>query len=166
MLRLSRQVERRWPAGGAAVSPGGAGVPAQPDGGHAQPHGPPGQSYGAPPRARQAAALSLPATAAAARLWVHTEPASSLLLNTSHVRATFHASHLFAGLSSREARPAGKAPNVSLNWSWGDGSPEEVSTTTGRRRDSGTPSRLCRRLMFGRWLRLQQVGWRPSLCPC
>ncbi|XP_028283386.1 double-stranded RNA-specific editase B2-like [Parambassis ranga] len=64
---------------------------------------------------------------------------------------------LLGCLSSREARPAGKAPNVSLNWSWGDGGPEEVSTSTGRRRDSGTPSRLCRRSMFVRWLRLQQL---------
>uniref|UniRef100_A0A3B4HBP7 Adenosine deaminase RNA specific B2 (inactive) n=1 Tax=Pundamilia nyererei TaxID=303518 RepID=A0A3B4HBP7_9CICH len=46
---------------------------------------------------------------------------------------------------SRDARPAGKPPNVSVNWSCGDGGWEEISTSTGRRKDSGTPSRLCRR---------------------
>uniref|UniRef100_A0A3B4HDQ1 Adenosine deaminase RNA specific B2 (inactive) n=1 Tax=Pundamilia nyererei TaxID=303518 RepID=A0A3B4HDQ1_9CICH len=48
-------------------------------------------------------------------------------------------------LLSRDARPAGKPPNVSVNWSCGDGGWEEISTSTGRRKDSGTPSRLCRR---------------------
>lgn len=66
----------------------------------------------------------------------------------------FHVCH--AGLSSRDARPAGKPPNVSVNWSCGDGGWEEISTSTGRRKDSGTPSRLCRRSLFARWLRLQQ----------
>uniref|UniRef100_A0A4W6BS90 Adenosine deaminase RNA specific B2 (inactive) n=1 Tax=Lates calcarifer TaxID=8187 RepID=A0A4W6BS90_LATCA len=63
---------------------------------------------------------------------------------------------LFAGLSSSEVRPAGKAPNVSMNWSSGDGGLEEISTTTGRRKDSGTPSQLCRSSLFARWQRLQQ----------
>uniref|UniRef100_A0A8C3B0E7 Adenosine deaminase RNA specific B2 (inactive) n=1 Tax=Cyclopterus lumpus TaxID=8103 RepID=A0A8C3B0E7_CYCLU len=64
-------------------------------------------------------------------------------------------------LLSSEVRPAGKAPNVSGNWSRGDGGLEEISTSTGRRKDSGTPSRLCRRSMFARWQTLQQqkVGW-------
>uniref|UniRef100_A0A3Q3M2H9 Adenosine deaminase RNA specific B2 (inactive) n=1 Tax=Mastacembelus armatus TaxID=205130 RepID=A0A3Q3M2H9_9TELE len=63
------------------------------------------------------------------------------------------------GLSSEEVRPAGKAPNVSGNWSWGDAGLEEISTSTGRRKDSGTASRLCRRALFARWQRLQhQVG--------
>lgn len=66
----------------------------------------------------------------------------------------FHVRH--AGLSSRDARPAGKPPNISVNWSCGDGGWEEISTSTGRRKDSGTPSRLCRRSLFARWLRLQQ----------
>lgn len=61
-----------------------------------------------------------------------------------------------AGLSNSNIRPAGKAPSVSLNWSCTDGGLEEVSTATGRRRDSRAPSRLCRRTMFNRWLRLQQ----------
>ncbi|XP_032386988.1 double-stranded RNA-specific editase B2 isoform X2 [Etheostoma spectabile] len=58
--------------------------------------------------------------------------------------------------SSTEVRPTGRAPNVSVNWSRGDGGLEEISTSTGRRTDSGTPSRLCKRSMFARWLRLQQ----------
>jgi len=65
---LSRQVERCGPPGGSPVSPGGARLPAQPDGGHAQPHGSPGPGLGTPPRARQAPALPVPTTAAAARL--------------------------------------------------------------------------------------------------
>lgn len=70
---------------------------------------------------------------------------------------------IYTGLSSSEVRPAGKAPNISVNWSCGDGGLEEISTSTGRRKDSGTPSRLCRRAMFARWHRLQQqVGQR---CP-
>uniref|UniRef100_A0A8C9ZYR1 Adenosine deaminase RNA specific B2 (inactive) n=1 Tax=Sander lucioperca TaxID=283035 RepID=A0A8C9ZYR1_SANLU len=69
---------------------------------------------------------------------------------------------LLLGCSS-EVRPTGKAPNVSMNWSCGDGGLEEISTSTGRRKDSGTPSQLCKRSMFARWQRLQQqVGPRHS----
>uniref|UniRef100_A0A8D2ZX53 Adenosine deaminase RNA specific B2 (inactive) n=1 Tax=Scophthalmus maximus TaxID=52904 RepID=A0A8D2ZX53_SCOMX len=63
---------------------------------------------------------------------------------------------LLSCLSSGEGRPAGKAPDVSLNWSRGDGGLEEVSTSTGRRRDSGTPSQLCRSSLFSRWQGLQR----------
>ncbi|TKS79359.1 Double-stranded RNA-specific editase B2 [Collichthys lucidus] len=63
---------------------------------------------------------------------------------------------LLSCLSGSDVRPAGKAPNVSVNWSCGDGGLEEISTSTGRRQDSRTPSRLCRRSMFSRWQRLQQ----------
>ncbi|XP_039999734.1 double-stranded RNA-specific editase B2-like [Xiphias gladius] len=70
---------------------------------------------------------------------------------------------LLSCLSSSEVRPAGKAPNVSVNWSCGDGGLEEISTSTGRRKDSGAPSQLCRSSLFARWRRLQhQVGQRPS----
>uniref|UniRef100_A0A3Q3M1Z9 Adenosine deaminase RNA specific B2 (inactive) n=1 Tax=Mastacembelus armatus TaxID=205130 RepID=A0A3Q3M1Z9_9TELE len=69
------------------------------------------------------------------------------------------------GLSSEEVRPAGKAPNVSGNWSWGDAGLEEISTSTGRRKDSGTASRLCRRALFARWQRLQhQVATTGTYC--
>ncbi|XP_075994058.1 double-stranded RNA-specific editase B2-like [Genypterus blacodes] len=77
-----------------------------------------------------------------------------------HVKRTlfpYRRQQLLLGcLSSSEVRPAGKSPNVSANWSSGDGGLEEVSTSTGRRTDSGTPSRLCRRSLLARWLRLQQ----------
>ncbi|XP_039672757.1 double-stranded RNA-specific editase B2-like [Perca fluviatilis] len=63
---------------------------------------------------------------------------------------------LLGCLNSSEVRPTGKAPNVSMNWSCGDGGLEEISTSTGRRKDSGTPSQLCKRSMFARWQRLQQ----------
>ncbi|XP_075953343.1 double-stranded RNA-specific editase B2-like [Anarhichas minor] len=63
---------------------------------------------------------------------------------------------LLGCLSSSEVRPAGKAPNVSVNWTRGDGGLEEINTSTGKRKDSGTPSRLCRLSMFARWQRLQQ----------
>ncbi|XP_060940482.1 double-stranded RNA-specific editase B2-like [Limanda limanda] len=56
-----------------------------------------------------------------------------------------------------EVRPAGgKAPSVSLTWSRGGGGPEEISSSTGRRRDSGTPSQLCRSSLFERWRALQR----------
>uniref|UniRef100_A0A3P9BHN8 Adenosine deaminase RNA specific B2 (inactive) n=1 Tax=Maylandia zebra TaxID=106582 RepID=A0A3P9BHN8_9CICH len=73
-----------------------------------------------------------------------------------HLPFPYRRQQLLLGLSSRDARPAGKPPNVSVNWSCGDGGWEEISTSTGRRKDSGTPSRLCRRSLFARWLRLQQ----------
>uniref|UniRef100_A0A3P9LG05 Adenosine deaminase RNA specific B2 (inactive) n=1 Tax=Oryzias latipes TaxID=8090 RepID=A0A3P9LG05_ORYLA len=59
-------------------------------------------------------------------------------------------------LLSRNVRPAGKAPSISLNWSCGDRGLEEVSTSSGRKTDSGTPSRLCRHSLFTRWLQLQR----------
>uniref|UniRef100_A0A672H8X5 Adenosine deaminase RNA specific B2 (inactive) n=1 Tax=Salarias fasciatus TaxID=181472 RepID=A0A672H8X5_SALFA len=61
-----------------------------------------------------------------------------------------------SGLGSAEVRPAGKAPGASLNWSLGDAGLEEVSSSTGRTKASGAPSRLCRRSLSARWLRLQQ----------
>uniref|UniRef100_UPI003AAB71AA double-stranded RNA-specific editase B2-like n=1 Tax=Centroberyx gerrardi TaxID=166262 RepID=UPI003AAB71AA len=63
---------------------------------------------------------------------------------------------LLGCLSSSEVRPAGKSPNLSLNWSYGDEGLEEICTSTGRRRESGTPSRLCSRSLFSRWQGLQQ----------
>uniref|UniRef100_A0A3P9BIE9 Adenosine deaminase RNA specific B2 (inactive) n=1 Tax=Maylandia zebra TaxID=106582 RepID=A0A3P9BIE9_9CICH len=72
-----------------------------------------------------------------------------------HLPFPYRRQQLLLGCN-RDARPAGKPPNVSVNWSCGDGGWEEISTSTGRRKDSGTPSRLCRRSLFARWLRLQQ----------
>ncbi|XP_033505738.2 double-stranded RNA-specific editase B2-like [Epinephelus lanceolatus] len=79
------------------------------------------------------------------------------LAPVKHLPFPYRRQQLLLGcLSSSEVRPTGKAPNVSVNWSFGDGSLEEISTSTGWRRDSGTPSRLCRRSMFARWQRLHQ----------
>uniref|UniRef100_A0A3Q3G7C7 Adenosine deaminase RNA specific B2 (inactive) n=1 Tax=Labrus bergylta TaxID=56723 RepID=A0A3Q3G7C7_9LABR len=82
------------------------------------------------------------------------------LAPVKHLPFPYRRQQLLLGCS-RDVRPAGKTPNVSVNWSCGDEALEEISTSTGRKRDSGTPSRLCRRSMFTRWQRLQQqVGWR------
>ncbi|KAI3374171.1 hypothetical protein L3Q82_006038 [Scortum barcoo] len=79
------------------------------------------------------------------------------LLPVKHLPFPYRRQQLLLGcLSGSEVRPAGKAPTISVNWSGGDGGLEEISTSTGRRRDSGTPSRLCRRFMFACWQRLQQ----------
>lgn len=63
---------------------------------------------------------------------------------------------MISGLSSREVRPAGRSPNISTNWSYGDGGLEEVNTSTGWRSDTRKPSRLCRLALFVRWQQLQQ----------
>ncbi|XP_033841702.1 double-stranded RNA-specific editase B2 [Periophthalmus magnuspinnatus] len=63
---------------------------------------------------------------------------------------------LLSGLSSAESQPPGKASCVGVNWSEGDLQLEVVDTWTGRRRDSGTPSRLCKHALFTRWSRLQR----------
>ncbi|XP_029687465.1 double-stranded RNA-specific editase B2 [Takifugu rubripes] len=63
---------------------------------------------------------------------------------------------LLGCLSSREVRPAGRSPNISTNWSYGDGGLEEVNTSTGWRADTRKPSRLCRLALFVRWQQLQQ----------
>ncbi|KAF3698599.1 Double-stranded RNA-specific editase B2 [Channa argus] len=74
-----------------------------------------------------------------------------------HLPFPYRRQQLLLGcLSSSWVRPTGKAPNVSVNWSCGDGGLEEISTSTGWRKDSGTASRLCRRSLFARWQRLQQ----------
>lgn len=70
---------------------------------------------------------------------------------------------MVSDLSSREARPVGRSPNISTNWSCGDGGLEEVNTSTGRRTGARGPSRLCRRAMFARWLRLQQQVRREKI---
>lgn len=63
------------------------------------------------------------------------------------------------GLSSSEGRQSGKSPSFSVNWSAGDGELEVVDVSTGRK-DSGTPSRLCKRSFFSRWERLHhQVSY-------
>lgn len=66
-----------------------------------------------------------------------------------------------AGLSSAEYQQQGKASCVSANWTLGDPQLEVVNTATGRRRESGTPSRLCKHALFTRWNRLYRKV-RPS----
>ncbi|XP_029309120.1 LOW QUALITY PROTEIN: double-stranded RNA-specific editase B2-like [Cottoperca gobio] len=79
------------------------------------------------------------------------------LAPVKHLSFPYRRQQLLLGcLSSSEVRPTGKAPNISVNWSCGDGGLEEISTSTGRRKDSGMPSRLCRSSMFACWQRLQQ----------
>ncbi|XP_037612935.1 double-stranded RNA-specific editase B2 [Sebastes umbrosus] len=63
---------------------------------------------------------------------------------------------MLSGLSSAEYQQPGKASCVSVNWTLGDGQLEVVNTATGRRRDSGTPSRLCKHALFTRWSRLHR----------
>lgn len=66
------------------------------------------------------------------------------------------------GLSSAEYQQPVKASSVSINWTLGDTHVEVVNTTTGRRRDSGAPSRLCKHALFTRWSRLDHKV-RPDL---
>ncbi|XP_035801924.2 double-stranded RNA-specific editase B2 isoform X2 [Amphiprion ocellaris] len=61
---------------------------------------------------------------------------------------------LLSGLSCAEYQQPGKASCVSVNWTMGDTQLEVVNTATGRRRDSGTTSRLCKHALFTRWNRL------------
>uniref|UniRef100_A0A1A8DG79 Adenosine deaminase, RNA-specific, B2 n=1 Tax=Nothobranchius kadleci TaxID=1051664 RepID=A0A1A8DG79_NOTKA len=61
---------------------------------------------------------------------------------------------LLSGLSNSEYQQQGKATCVSINWTLGDTQMEVVNTTTGQRRDSGTPSRLCKHALYTRWNRL------------
>uniref|UniRef100_A0A3Q1GLJ8 A to I editase domain-containing protein n=1 Tax=Acanthochromis polyacanthus TaxID=80966 RepID=A0A3Q1GLJ8_9TELE len=57
-------------------------------------------------------------------------------------------------LTCAEYQQPGKASCVSVNWTMGDTQLEVVNTATGRRRDSGTASRLCKHALFTRWNRL------------
>ncbi|XP_077580791.1 double-stranded RNA-specific editase B2-like isoform X3 [Stigmatopora nigra] len=65
------------------------------------------------------------------------------------------------GWSTRRTR--GNWSRLSVNWSHGDGHPEELAATSGLRRRGGTPSRLSGRHFFQRWRRLhRQVSAIPS----
>uniref|UniRef100_A0A674B452 Adenosine deaminase RNA specific B2 (inactive) n=1 Tax=Salmo trutta TaxID=8032 RepID=A0A674B452_SALTR len=73
--------------------------------------------------------------------------------------SSYRRNRLLLGLSSSEGRQPGKSPSFSVNWSAGDGELEVVDVSTGRK-DSGTPSRLCKRSFFSRWERLHhQVSY-------
>ncbi|KAJ8388125.1 hypothetical protein AAFF_G00146160 [Aldrovandia affinis] len=65
-----------------------------------------------------------------------------------------HNRPLLSGLSSSNVRQPGKSPCFSVNWTVGDGQLEVVSTATGKRKDSGVPSRLCKHALFTRWAKI------------
>ncbi|XP_057679805.1 double-stranded RNA-specific editase B2 isoform X3 [Corythoichthys intestinalis] len=71
---------------------------------------------------------------------------------------------LLSGLSCAEYQHSGKAMCVSVNWTLGDAQLEVVNTATGRRRDSGMPSRLCKHALFTRWNRLYCKLGIPTSC--
>ncbi|KAG7215684.1 hypothetical protein INR49_022039 [Caranx melampygus] len=60
---------------------------------------------------------------------------------------------LLSGISNTEARQPGKAPNFSVNWTVGDQGLEVINATTGKD-DLGRPSRLCKHVLYSRWMRL------------
>ncbi|XP_033915140.3 double-stranded RNA-specific editase B2-like [Acipenser ruthenus] len=61
---------------------------------------------------------------------------------------------LLSGLSSTESRQSGKSPCFSVNWTAGDTGLEVINTTTGKKKDSGSSSRLCKLTLFTRWAKL------------
>ncbi|XP_034533614.1 double-stranded RNA-specific editase 1-like [Notolabrus celidotus] len=61
---------------------------------------------------------------------------------------------LLSGISNAEARQPGKAPNISVNWTVGDEGLEVINATTGKD-DLGRPSRLCKHVLYSRWMRLR-----------
>ncbi|XP_059471720.1 double-stranded RNA-specific editase Adar isoform X2 [Neocloeon triangulifer] len=56
-------------------------------------------------------------------------------------------------ISSPEVRLPGKAPSHSVNWTIGEEGPEVISSMTGKN-ETGGASRLCKRGLFSRFLRL------------
>lgn len=58
------------------------------------------------------------------------------------------------GLSSSECWQQLKASCFSVNWTAGDEQLEVINASTGKRRDCGAPSRLCKRALFTRWNRV------------
>ncbi len=61
---------------------------------------------------------------------------------------------LYTGLSNSDCRQQGKSMCYSVNWTAGDTQLEVLNASTGKRRDSGSPSRLCKHALFARWIRL------------
>lgn len=85
-----------------------------------------------------------------------------MLNRTSHECSFFssaflHSFSLFScavGLSRSDCRQQGKSACYSVNWTSGDAQLEVLNASTGKRRDSGAPSRLCKHALFARWIRL------------
>ncbi|KAG9337433.1 hypothetical protein JZ751_028724 [Albula glossodonta] len=70
-----------------------------------------------------------------------------------------------SGLSSSDVRQPGKSPCFSVNWTAGDGQLEVINTATGKRKDTGASSRLCKHALFTRWAKLyHKVSSVTSLC--
>ncbi|XP_061111567.1 double-stranded RNA-specific editase B2-like [Conger conger] len=65
-----------------------------------------------------------------------------------------HNQPLLGCLGSSDGRWVGKSPCFSVNWTAGDAQLEVINASTGRRRDSGASSRLCKHALFARWARL------------
>ncbi|XP_072535438.1 double-stranded RNA-specific editase B2 [Salminus brasiliensis] len=61
---------------------------------------------------------------------------------------------LLSSLSSSEWWQQAKAPCYNVNWTAGDDQVEVINASTGKRRDCGAPSRLCKHALFTRWTRL------------
>ncbi|XP_043081725.1 double-stranded RNA-specific editase B2 [Puntigrus tetrazona] len=61
---------------------------------------------------------------------------------------------LLSGLSNSDCRQQGKSVCYSVNWTAGDTQLEVLNASTGKRRDSGAPSRICKHALFARWIRL------------
>ncbi|XP_044158638.1 double-stranded RNA-specific editase 1 isoform X1 [Bufo gargarizans] len=60
---------------------------------------------------------------------------------------------LLSGISNAEARQPGKAPSFSINWTIGDASLEVINATTGKD-ELGRASRLCKHVLYSRWMRI------------
>ncbi|MGH0117756.1 UNVERIFIED_CONTAM: hypothetical protein FKN15_039052, partial [Acipenser sinensis] len=69
---------------------------------------------------------------------------------------------LLSGISNAEARQPGKAPNFSVNWTVGDQALEVINATTGKD-DMGRASRLCKHVLYSRWIRLQSKQFPTQL---
>ncbi|XP_075000206.1 double-stranded RNA-specific editase B2 [Calonectris borealis] len=60
---------------------------------------------------------------------------------------------LLSGVSHADARQPGKSPSFSVNWIVGNTDLEVINATTGKR-TCGSPSRLCKHVLFTRWAKL------------
>ncbi|MBN3307909.1 RED2 editase, partial [Amia calva] len=77
------------------------------------------------------------------------------LQRVGHLPASYkHNQPLLSGLSNSDSRQPGKSPGFSVNWTAGDTGLEVINASTGRRKDSGASSRLCKHVLFTRWAKL------------
>ncbi|XP_015210106.1 double-stranded RNA-specific editase B2 [Lepisosteus oculatus] len=72
-----------------------------------------------------------------------------------HLPASYKCNQpLLSGLTNSESHQPGKSPSFSVNWTAGDTELEVINATTGKRKDTGTSSRLCKHVLFARWAKL------------